>query len=205
MSMKNYKAWALSILSLLLIFLLIVPPSPCKAAEKKGKTVKKVSIPSKKEPIQKEGPAAEQINPALPTGTQGGGGAVPPKLDETWLKDNQALLELIKEKKNDEALAKAADTINYLKGKKMLESAEAATTHNNLGMIYLTKGNFAEANSHLVQALALRTKLYGGESIEVATVWLNLSELYKQQAQYIFLLHQKPAETTVKADDDHKR
>jgi tetratricopeptide (TPR) repeat protein len=108
-----------------------------------------------------------------------------PKLDEQWSKDNQALLTLVRDKKNDEALKKAQAMLDYLKGKKISDGAEAATTYNNLGMIYMSIGQFDQALLSLQKTLELRTKIYGDRSLEVANSWNNLSELYKVQAQFI--------------------
>jgi len=115
-------------------------------------------------------------------------------LDAHWVKENQALLPLIKEEKGQEALKKAKAMLRYLKKKKLLDGQEAATTYNNLGMIFLSEGEFDQAQVYLLKALQLRTKLFGNKSLEVATVWLNLSQLYKLQAQYIFKLHQNENE-----------
>ena len=108
-----------------------------------------------------------------------------PKLDEQWSKDNQALLTLVRGKKNDEALKKAQAMLDYLKGKNISGGAEAATTYNNLGMIYISMGQFDQALLSLQKTLELRTKIYGDRSLEVANSWNNLSELYKVQAQFI--------------------
>ena len=108
-----------------------------------------------------------------------------PKLDGQWSKDNQVLLTLVRDKKNDEALKKAQAMLDYLKGKKLSDRAEAATTYNNLGMIYISMGQFDQALLSLQKTLELRTKIYGDRSLEVANSWNNLSELYKVQAQFI--------------------
>ena len=108
-----------------------------------------------------------------------------PKIDEKWSKDNQVLLSLVRDKKNDEALKKAQAMLDYLKGKKLSDGAEAATTYNNMGMIYISMGQFDQALVSLQKTLELRTKIYGDRSLEVANSWNNLSELYKVQAQFI--------------------
>ena len=112
-------------------------------------------------------------------------------LDPEWTEQNRAVLSLIKEKKVDEALTEARKMMSYLRRNGLLKGQEAATTFNNMGMIYLSKGQFDMAHQHLSKALQLRTELFGPQSIEVATVWLNLSQLYKLQAEHIFKLHQK--------------
>jgi tetratricopeptide (TPR) repeat protein len=115
-------------------------------------------------------------------------------LDPEWSAQNQEVLSLIKEKKVDEALSAARKMMSYLRRNQLLKGQEAATTFNNMGMIYLSKGEFDLAHQFLSKALQLRTELFGPQSIEVATVWLNLSQLYKLQAEHIFKLHQKDGE-----------
>lgn len=111
--------------------------------------------------------------------------------DPEWMEKNQEVLSLIKEKKVDEALSAARKMMSYLRRNQLLNGQEAATTFNNLGMIYLSQGQFDLAHQFLSKALQLRTELFGPQSIEVATVWLNLSQLYKLQADHIFKLHNK--------------
>ncbi len=112
-------------------------------------------------------------------------------VDKAWARQNQQVLSLIKEKKIDEALSAARKMMSYLRNNNRLKGQEAATTFNNMGMIYLSKGQFDMAHQYLSRALQLRTDLFGPQSVEVATVWLNLSQLYKLQAEHIFKLHQK--------------
>jgi tetratricopeptide (TPR) repeat protein len=107
------------------------------------------------------------------------------KNDEVWNADNQALVALVKDKKNDEALAKAESMMFYLIGKNLMDGPEAATTYNNLGMIYVSTGKLDKGLESLTKALELRRKIFTDNSIEVAIVWQNLAELYKVQAQSI--------------------
>lgn len=116
------------------------------------------------------------------------------KPEAEWLRRNQELLELVRDKKTEESIRAASGILNYLQEKKMLESQEAATTHNNLGMIYLSLGQYDKSHPHLIKALELRTRLTGPDSIDVATVWLNLSHLYKLQAESIIQRQQKRAD-----------
>lgn len=117
-------------------------------------------------------------------------------LDPQWTEQNRQVLSLIKEKKVDEALIAARKMMSYLRRNSRLKGQEAATTFNNMGMIYLSKGQFDMAHQYLSKALQLRTELFGPQSIEVATVWLNLSQLYKLQAEHIFKLHRKETQET---------
>ncbi len=117
-------------------------------------------------------------------------------IDPQWTEQNRQVLSLIKENKVDEALSAARKMMSYLRRNSLLKGQEAATTFNNMGMIYLSKGQFDMAHQHLSKALQLRTELFGPESIEVATVWLNLSQLYKLQAEHIFKRYQKSPQET---------
>ncbi len=112
-------------------------------------------------------------------------------LDEKWNADNQALVALIKDKKVAEALKKGEAMLAYLEKKNLMEGPEAGTTYNNLGTIYMYTGAFGKSQAHLLKALQLRAKLFGENSLEVAAVWINLSQLYKLQAQRIIKSHQK--------------
>jgi tetratricopeptide (TPR) repeat protein len=130
--------------------------------------------------------------------------AAPVKLDEKWGKENQQVMDLFKDNKYDEALKTSLATFDYLKESKLLDGPEAATTYNNLGMIYLMQGRFADSQQNLLKALDIRIRIYGDSSLEVATVWQNISDLYKLQSQYIVQLHQKKAEDLKMADEAKK-
>ena len=107
------------------------------------------------------------------------------KFDPGWEKENNIVLSLTKDRKYNEAIAKGEKVLGYLKGKGMSESLEAATTMNNLGMNSMSVGKLDKAHVYLLKALDLRLKRLGKTSMEVAAVWLNLSDLYKLQAQVI--------------------
>ena len=107
------------------------------------------------------------------------------KFDPVWEKENKIVLELTKARKYDEAIANGQSSLEYLKSKGMSESLEAATTMNNLGMNSMYIGKLDKARAYLLKALELRRKRLGPANMEVAAVWLNLSELYKLQAQVI--------------------
>jgi tetratricopeptide (TPR) repeat protein len=155
------------------------------------KEIKKTSAVDKKVEAPAT-PAAEQ-KPAAP--------AAPAKLDERWVRENQQIMELFKEKKLDEGIKAGLATMEYLKEAKLGDSQEAATTLNNLGMFYLMKGQFADSQQSLAKALNIRSRIFGDTSIEVATVWLNFSELYKNQAHYIFQLNKKKMDDLKKASE----
>jgi tetratricopeptide (TPR) repeat protein len=120
--------------------------------------------------------------------------ALPGKLDERWSVGNDRIKELFDKKQYDEGLEVGKATLDYLKESNLLDGQEAATTYNNLGMLYLMKGKFAESQLNLSKALDLRTQLFGNTSLEVAIVWQNISDLYRTQAQYIYHLHQKKSD-----------
>ena len=163
------------------------------AATKKG-VAKKTAVEEKK--AAAPAAATMESKPSTP--------AAPVKLDERWGKENQQVMDLFKDKKYDEALKTSLATFNYLKESKLLDGPEAGTTYNNLGMIYLMQGRFADSQKNLLKALDIRIRIYGDSSLEVATVWQNISDLYKLQSQYIVQLHQKKAEDLKMADEAKK-
>ena len=59
-----------------------------------------------------------------------------------------------------------------------------ATTVNNLGVFYYSKGRYDKAESMHQRALALREKVLGPEHPEVAQSLSNLAELYRVLARY---------------------
>jgi tetratricopeptide (TPR) repeat protein len=120
------------------------------------------------------------------------------KFDSGWQKENKIVLDLTKARKYDEAIAKGQSSLEYLKSKNMSESLEAATTLNNLGMNSMSAGKLDKANGYLQKALELRRKHLGPTNIEVGAVWMNLSELYKLQAQVI---RQKELDTELKKEE----
>ena len=129
----------------------------------------------------------------------------PEDADKRWNAGNQEVIGLIKAKKNNEALKKLTGLLDYLTKNKLSGGQEEATTYNNLGMVYLLLGNFEKANASLLKSLAMRDQIFGNTSLESATVWLNLSHLYKQQAQYIMGLHEKKTEPPKKEDPKAKK
>jgi tetratricopeptide (TPR) repeat protein len=183
MKLQVFKAFGI-----LTVLALILPGLLWSAAARKD--IKKTAAVDKK--IEAVSPVAADQKPA--TAARG-------PLDERWVRENQQIMELVKEKKLDEGIKVGLATLDYLKEAKLLDGQEAATTYNNVGMLYLMKGQFADSQVNLAKALNLRTRIFGDTSIEVATVWLNFSELYKKQAQYIFQLNQKKADDLKKATE----
>jgi hypothetical protein len=189
MRRNEMKSTALKGFCVLAIMALTLPGLLWGAAAKKD--IKKTSAVEKK--LEAPAAPAPEQKPAAT--------AAPAKLDERWVKENQQIMELFKEKKLDEGIKAGQATLDYLKEAKLLEGQEAATTFNNMGMFYLMKGQFANSQVNLAKALNIRTKIFGDTSIEVATVWLNISELYKNQAHYIFQLNQKKTDDLKKATE----
>lgn len=132
------------------------------------------------------------LHPAWAAADAGRGKALPsetPKpisgLDERWQRENQELIALIQGNKLAEARQAAQNTLGYLGSRKLLQGQEAATTHNNLGMVLLRLGRFDEAEGNLLKALEIRRRIYGDAGAEVGLIWENLAELLKTQAQGI--------------------
>jgi len=137
----------------LAVMALTLPGLVWGAAAKKD--IKKTSAVEKK----LEAPAA--VTPEQKPATT----AAPAKLDERWFRENQHMMELLKEKKFDEGIKAGQATLDYLKEAKLLEGPEAATTFNNLGSIYVVQGQFPNAMVNLTKALKIRTRVYGDTSI----------------------------------------
>lgn len=131
-----------------------------------------------------------------------------PQLNSYWVKENQRMVNLIREKKLDEALTAAERLMTFLEKKKLSEGPETATTHNNMGMAYLSKGDLAQAQKHLEQAFALRQAVFGVESVETGTVLQNLARLYSLQAGSVlnrYLTDNMYGDIEAQLSDDLKR
>lgn len=142
--------------------------------------------------------AAEKKSDKKPAGTVNKEAEKNSKFDPGWKKENDTVLSLTKDRKYNEAIAKGEKVLDYLKGKGMSESLEAATTMNNLGMNSMSVGKLDKANSYLLKALDLRLKHLGKTNMEVAAVWMNLSDLYKLQAQ---LIRQREMDEAIKKEE----
>ncbi len=64
------------------------------------------------------------------------------------------------------------------------QNPRLATSLNNLAVLYLTQGRYAETVPLFKRALAIDEKTFGPEHPEVATDLNNLAELYRAQGKY---------------------
>ncbi len=73
------------------------------------------------------------------------------------------------------------------------ESGEAATSYNNIGVVYDAQGNYAKALECHEKALAIVRKVYGENHPDTAASYNNIGESYRYQGNYAKALeyHQK--------------
>ncbi len=105
-------------------------------------------------------------------------------MDAQWQKMNDEVIALIQKKDMDKALEKSQEIVKFLEDKGLGKGPEAATTFNNLGMIYLQKSNLGMASQYLTNALTLRTEIFGENHPDTAVVLKNLSYLNQLMSQY---------------------
>ena len=100
--------------------------------------------------------------------------------DSNWFKGNENVLLAIKKKEYEKALNLSYGLKKYLNTKNLNNSAEMATTLNNIGMIYFALLNYEKSNYYLNNALAIRILLFGDKSTETQLVKQNINYLYKE-------------------------
>lgn len=110
-----------------------------------------------------------------------------------WQKENQALVALIRAGDTEKAMDAAQKLLDYVDRKFAKDAPEKATTYNNMGMVLMMQGDFDLAKDCFSEALDMRKRLFGPENREVALVMMNLSQLYKIQAQQILAQHTEMA------------
>ena len=107
--------------------------------------------------------------------------------------------QAIRDKKIQEEIQKAQTKLDGLKeGDK--QGPEAAAAHYTLGTLFVARGQFDAAQSHLLSALNLYKKLSGEQSTEVSNVSLQLAELYRLQAQIVFQNNQRAGQKAAAAE-----
>jgi len=111
-----------------------------------------------------------------------------------WEEKNRELIALIRTRKVDEAVKLGQELLDYVDRKYKKDSREKATTYNNMGMAFLLAKEYALARECFEQALEMRKRIFGENHNEVAVILLNLSQLYRVQAQEIMALNR--VETT---------
>ena len=102
-----------------------------------------------------------------------------------WHEKNQALIALLKENRAPEARDLAQEILELAEGRLSRSAPETATSYCNMGMLLLLDKDYELAEECFREALALRKKIFGPSHKEVAVIYMNLIELYKQMAQAI--------------------
>ena len=64
------------------------------------------------------------------------------------------------------------------------ESGEAATSYNNIGLVYYAQGNYAQALEFYNKALAIQLKVLGENHAATATSYNNIGLVYAAQGNY---------------------
>ena len=64
------------------------------------------------------------------------------------------------------------------------ESGEAAVSYNNIGLVYDSQGNYAQALEHYNKALAIYQKVHGENHPLTATSYNNIGVVYGKQGEY---------------------
>jgi tetratricopeptide (TPR) repeat protein len=105
--------------------------------------------------------------------------------DEEWRAMNAELVELINARRIEEASALGQKVVEYVDKRYRKDAPEKATTYNNMGMVFLFKREYDMAEQCFSDALSMRKRLFGDDHNEVAVILLNLSQLYRVQAQEI--------------------
>jgi hypothetical protein len=105
-----------------------------------------------------------------------------------WAEMNKMVVQLITEKKIDEAQAVADELFTYSKDAWGKGHSNTATALNNLGFVSIMKRDFDKAESYLLMALEVSEKAHGKDSKECAVVYMNLAKLYVAKAREIHKL-----------------
>ena len=111
-----------------------------------------------------------------------------------WKEKNAELIDLINQGKVEEALDVGQAVVDYVDRTYRRDSREKATSYNNMGMAFLLNKDYELAEQCFREALDMRKRIFGDDHNEVAIVLLNLVQLYKAQAQEIFLANRLETE-----------
>ena len=110
-----------------------------------------------------------------------------------WKEENQALVDLIRGGKAEEAMEAGQKLMDFVDRKFSKDAPEKATTYNNMGMVLMMHGEHELAEECFREALGMRQRLFGHDHRDVALVMMNLAQLYKIRAQQILALHHETA------------
>ena len=107
-----------------------------------------------------------------------------------WQEKNQELVALIRARKAEEAVELGKELVEYVdRAFKKKDAAEKATSYNNMGMALMLAQDYELSETCFRQALAMRKRLFGEDHNEVAVIMMNLSHLYRIQAQEIMMVN----------------
>jgi tetratricopeptide (TPR) repeat protein len=102
-----------------------------------------------------------------------------------WSKKNAELVSLIHTGNVKEAMRLGQDLVEHVDRTYRKDSKEKATSYNNMGMVFMLVRDYPLAEKCFQEALEMRKRLFGENHNEVAIIFLNLSELYKREAEEI--------------------
>ena len=64
------------------------------------------------------------------------------------------------------------------------DSPDVATSFNNIGNVYLAKGDLENALVQHQKALEIKTRVFGSEHLDVAKSYNNIGKIYNRQGKY---------------------
>jgi|GEM_PF-1856815 len=105
--------------------------------------------------------------------------------DFEWKEKNSELIAAINKPDLDKALALGQELVEYVDRVFRKDNPQKATTYNNMGMVFMMKGDYELAEECFRDALAMRKRIFGKDHNEVAVILLNMAELYRIQAREI--------------------
>ncbi|MBI9077872.1 MAG: tetratricopeptide repeat protein [Desulfatibacillum sp.] len=108
-----------------------------------------------------------------------------------WKALHQRVCDLMGQQKFSQAFEESKPLIGFLEKLNLTKEKEMFETCNNLGAIHLHMKMFQQAHNYFWTAMKLGDKLYGTDSVEVGFVFRNLSLLYGERANQIFILHKE--------------
>jgi tetratricopeptide (TPR) repeat protein len=108
---------------------------------------------------------------------------------QVWKEKNSELISLINSKEIDQAMTLGQELLKFTEKKFQGNSKEKATTYNNMGMVFLLARDYELAEKCFREALEMRKRIFGKQHNEVAIIFMNLVQLYRVQADEIFLIN----------------
>ncbi len=106
---------------------------------------------------------------------------------QTWKEKNSELITLINSGEMEKAAVLGQELLKFAEKNFQTDSRERATASNNMGMVFLLEKDYELAEKCFKEALKIRKRIFGSKHNEVAVIFMNLVQLYKAQADEIFL------------------